>query len=162
MVEIWLRSTLHARHAAWWSIAIEAKKFSINDNGPTSQCFFGCTLINASLYIRLDELLSNYCPFIKWVDETKMEAFKGEKTLSNLSCQNAVSLWQTDVPILSRGCSAVGKAVASDTRDPQIESQHRQQFLNINVSTVSVCRIDEKKQEEARNGPLKNILMNET
>ena len=56
-----------------------------------------------------------------------------------------------------RGCGAVGKAVASDTRDPQIEFRHRQNFLNlICVSTVS--RKDENKQKRARNGPLKKVF----
>ena len=35
---------------------------------------------------------------------------------------------------LGRGCGAVGKAVASETRDPQIESQHRQHFSNLIVN----------------------------
>ena len=35
-------------------------------------------------------------------------------------------------------CGAVGKAVASDTRDPQIESRHRQQFI---YSNLNVCQL---------------------
>ena len=33
--------------------------------------------------------------------------------------------------VRGRGCGAVGKAVASDTGDPQIESRHQQNFLNL-------------------------------
>ena len=31
--------------------------------------------------------------------------------------------------MLGSGCGTVGRVVASDTRDPQFESQHRQKFI---------------------------------
>ena len=37
---------------------------------------------------------------------------------------------------LGRGCGAVGKAVASETKDLQIESQHRQTFSNLKVTCL--------------------------
>ena len=32
---------------------------------------------------------------------------------------------------MGSGCDSVGRAVASDTRDPRFESSHRQKFINI-------------------------------
>jgi len=56
--------------------------------------------------------------------------------------------------LLGRGCGAAGKVVASDTRDPQIESQHWQNFVKFNLCQLFVekTKINER---EARNGPLK-------
>ena len=31
--------------------------------------------------------------------------------------------------LMGRGCGAVGRAVASDARDPRFESRHRQYFM---------------------------------
>ena len=53
---------------------------------------------------------------------------------------------------LGSGCGAVGRAVASDTRGPGFESSHRQLLLNIYL-LLTVCRKDENKEKEARNGP---------
>ena len=40
----------------------------------------------------------------------------------------------TSYVTLGRGCGAVGRAVASDTRDPRFESRHRQYFEHIYLS----------------------------
>ena len=60
---------------------------------------------------------------------------------------------------MGSGCGAVGRAVASDTRGPGFESSHRQLLLNIYL-LLTVCRKDENKEKEARNGPfLKKITL---
>ena len=53
-----------------------------------------------------------------------------------------------------RGCGAVGRAVASDTRDPQIEPRHWQNFICLSI----VINFEKTKinGEEAGNGPLNN------
>ena len=38
-------------------------------------------------------------------------------------------VWGDNVAKLGCGCGSVGKAVASDTRDPQLESSHRHKFF---------------------------------
>ena len=53
---------------------------------------------------------------------------------------------------MGRGCGEAGKAVASDTRDLQIESGHRQQFSNSIVAYI--CRKDKINEKEVRNPPL--------
>ena len=57
-----------------------------------------------------------------------------------------------------RGCGAVGRAVASDTRYPWFKSWHRQR----NKSNVFICQLlsrkDKNKEKEARNGPLKKLV----
>ena len=54
--------------------------------------------------------------------------------------------------MLNSDCLAVGRAVASDTRDPRFESSHRKFYL---LSTVlsKLHRKDENKEKEAGNGP---------
>ena len=47
----------------------------------------------------------------------------------------------------------VDSAVASDTRGPGFESSHRRLLLN-NYLLLTVCRKDENKEKEARNGQL--------
>ena len=43
------------------------------------------------------------------------------------------------------GCGSVGRAVASDTRDPRFESIHRQKFIYIkNLFTVNCVLIRQK------------------
>ena len=50
------------------------------------------------------------------------------------------------------GCGSAGRAVASDTRDPQFEPSHQQNF------TYQLCHgKDENKEKEAGNGPLKKF-----
>ena len=44
------------------------------------------------------------------------------------------------------GCGSVGRAVASDTRDPQFETRHRQNFI------YQLYNRKEKNKKEARNG----------
>ena len=60
-------------------------------------------------------------------------------------------------PLLCCGCGAVGRVVASDTRDPQFESSHRQW----NIWNVFICQLlsrkDENKEKEAGNGPFKKM-----
>ena len=46
------------------------------------------------------------------------------------------------------GCGSVGRAVASNTRDPRFESRHRQSFIY-----QLYIRKDENKEKEAGNGP---------
>ena len=42
------------------------------------------------------------------------------------------------------GCGSVGKAVASDTRDPQFESSHQQTLYYLGI----YCQKDKKKREK--------------
>ena len=56
---------------------------------------------------------------------------------------------------LGRGCDAVGKVVASDTRDPQIESQHQQNFSNLICVNCLYGRKDEKKLKRGCEWPIK-------
>ena len=50
---------------------------------------------------------------------------------------------------MDSGCGLVDRAVASETRDPRFESNHRQILFTIN------CIIkDKNKENEAGNGPL--------
>ena len=46
------------------------------------------------------------------------------------------------------GCGSVGRAVASDTRDPRFESSHQRNFIYQLYN-----RIDKNKEKEAGNGP---------
>ena len=50
--------------------------------------------------------------------------------------------------IIGSGCGSVGRAVASDTRDPQYKSRHRQ-----NIIYQLYNRKDRNKEKEAGNGP---------
>ena len=50
---------------------------------------------------------------------------------------------------------SVGRAVASDTRDPQFESQHWQSL----IYQLQLNRKDESKEKEARNGPSFNKIV---
>ena len=55
-------------------------------------------------------------------------------------------------------CASVGRAVASDTRDPRFKSRHRQIVIHKLYS-----RKDENKEREAGNGPsLKKPLSDRT
>ena len=49
-------------------------------------------------------------------------------------------------------CGSVGRAVASNTRDPRFESSHWQKIIYIE-HLFTVYRKDENKEKEARNGP---------
>jgi len=53
------------------------------------------------------------------------------------------------INILVSGCDTVGKAIASDTRDPHIESSQWQISLNINY----IWR-DENKEKEVGKGTI--------
>ena len=53
---------------------------------------------------------------------------------------------------MGSGCGAVGRVVVSNTRGPRFKSSHRQLLLNIYL-LLTVCRKDENKEKEARNGP---------
>ena len=55
---------------------------------------------------------------------------------------------------MGSGCRAVGRAVASNTRGPGLESSHWQLLLNIYLM-LTVCTKDENKEKEAGNGPFK-------
>ena len=56
--------------------------------------------------------------------------------------------------LVGSGCGSVGRAVASDTRDPRFESNHRQKNYILNICLLStVYWKDENKEKEAGNGP---------
>ena len=56
------------------------------------------------------------------------------------------------------GCGAVGRMVASDTRDLRFESQHRQlSILNVHICQLQF-RKDENKEREAGIGTLKKVF----
>ena len=58
---------------------------------------------------------------------------------------------------MGSGCGSVGKAVASNTSGPQIQSSHREIFY----WTFVYCQlywIDKNKEKEAGNGPLKKQI----
>ena len=54
---------------------------------------------------------------------------------------------------MSRGCGAVGREVASGTRDLQIPTSAMKYFESIYLSIAIQKR--QKKEKEARNGPFK-------
>ena len=56
------------------------------------------------------------------------------------------------IPLRGSGCGSVGRAVASDTRDPRFESRHRQTFIK-HLFTVSCVEKTKIKKKEAGNGP---------
>ena len=64
------------------------------------------------------------------------------KVVLNAIFQSQVRLWH----FLSSGCGSVGKAVASDTRGPQIESGHRQIFT---VNCIEKTKIKKKRPGKA-------------
>ena len=54
--------------------------------------------------------------------------------------------------LMGCGCGAVFKAIASNARDPQIESRHRQEFLIIHLPTVISQKRQKETEKEAGNG----------
>ena len=52
------------------------------------------------------------------------------------------------------GYGSLGRAVASNTRDPQFESSHWRKLSSIN--SIEKTKI---KKKEARNGPIKKIIV---
>ena len=65
----------------------------------------------------------------------------------SLHCSDAKADIET-FHVRGSGCGSVGRAVAFDTRDPQFESRHRQNFIYQLYN-----RKDENKEKEAGNGP---------
>ena len=55
---------------------------------------------------------------------------------------------------LGNGCGAVGRVVASDTRDPRFESSHWQYFL-LSTALKSCIKKTKIKKKGAGNGPIK-------
>ena len=55
------------------------------------------------------------------------------------------------------GCGSVGRVIASDTRDLQFETSHRQNFI-LNIFTVN-CWNDENKEKSGRDWPLKTLWL---
>ena len=53
---------------------------------------------------------------------------------------------------IASGCGSVGRVVASDTRDPQFKSYHRQNFIYPIVNQL-YNRKDKNSEKEAQNGP---------
>ena len=49
---------------------------------------------------------------------------------------------------MGSGCGSVGRAIASNTRDPRFESCHQQ-----NLSTNCIIEEEENKEKETGNGP---------
>ena len=65
-----------------------------------------------------------------------------------------LSLVNVIIKLLGSGCGSVGRAVASNSRDPQFESSHCQKFI---LNTYcQLCWKDENKEKEAGNGPFFN------
>ena len=58
----------------------------------------------------------------------------------------SILIWQTDI-FMGSGCGSVGRAVASDTRDPQFESSHRKAFIKhlFTVNCVVKTKIKKKR-----------------
>ena len=54
------------------------------------------------------------------------------------------------------GCGSVGRAVASDTRDPRLESRHWQTLIK-HLFTVNCVEKTKTKKKEAGNGPFKKV-----
>ena len=54
------------------------------------------------------------------------------------------------------GCDSIGKAVASDTRDPRFKSSHQQILFTINCIWWMDWK-DENKEKEAGSGPFKKV-----
>ena len=66
-----------------------------------------------------------------------------------------------DLKLISCGCGSVGRAVATDTRGPRIESSHWQKITNIYLTFVYCQLCIEKtkiKKKVAVNGPLFNYF----
>ena len=83
-------------------------------------------------------------------EQNRRSHFAGKSCIQ--SCQ--VSLDNNKVMVGS-GCGSVGRAVASDSKGPRFDSNHRQHFkLNI---YCQLYRKDKNKQKEAGNGPLKKF-----
>ena len=57
---------------------------------------------------------------------------------------------------MGNGCGSVSKAVTSESRDPRIESSHRQTFNKEHLFPLHQKTKVNKK--EAWNGPLENII----
>ena len=54
---------------------------------------------------------------------------------------------------VGRGCGAVGRAVASDAVDPQIESSHQQDFFD-NLSVTVIVQKRRNKRKRGRDWPV--------
>ena len=62
--------------------------------------------------------------------------------------KNVLAPNKLKIESINSGCGSVGRAVASDTRDPQFESGHWQNFIYPMYN-----RKDKNKEKEAGNGP---------
>ena len=60
------------------------------------------------------------------------------------------------IPLRGSGCGSVGRAVASDTRDPRLESRHWQTLIK-HLFTVNCVEKTKTKKKEAGNGPFKKV-----
>ena len=59
-----------------------------------------------------------------------------------------------DYKTVGRGCGSVGRVVAPNTRDAQLETGHQQNFIYLlNNKTIEKTKI----KEEAGNGPSKKM-----
>ena len=70
------------------------------------------------------------------------------------SFRTTISLLKHVPNLLQHGqcCGSVGRAVASETRDPRFESRHWQTFIKHSF-TVNYVEKTKKRKEEAGNGP---------
>ena len=76
-----------------------------------------------------------------------MFSFEPFKTVLRVTDDNR-RVENKQAKISGSGCGSVGRAVASDSRDPWFESRHRQNFI-----FQLYNRKDENKEKEAENGP---------
>ena len=56
---------------------------------------------------------------------------------------------------MGSGCDIDGRAAASDIRDKRFKSQHRQKFISLSISCITLKR--RNKEKEARMNRLKNF-----
>ena len=76
-----------------------------------------------------------------------MFSFEPFKTVLRVTDDNRI-VENKQAKISGSGCGSVGREVASDTRDPRLESRHQQNFIYRLYN-----RKDDNKEIEAGNGP---------
>ena len=77
---------------------------------------------------------------VYYLDNTKRPFVK----VPNRKCLQSTN--PNKILSLGSGCGTVGKAVASNTREPQFDSQHRLRFI------CQLCNIEKTKVKEKRPG----------
>ena len=91
---------------------------------------------------------------LEW--NTKLETEILNYILAQKYIQQCISYILLSMGLWGSGGGSVGRAVPSDTRDPQLKSQHQQNF----IYRLHIFKKDDKnKEKEAWNGPsLKKVL----